>query len=74
VSVALGDLNGDGKLDVVAANHCVDSACEGDGSAGVLLGNGDGTFQTAVSHDSGGWTPYSVAVVDMNADGRLLRT
>ena len=38
--VAVADLNGDGKPDLVVANY-------GDNNVSVLLGNGDGTFQTA---------------------------
>lgn len=43
-SLALGDLNGDGKLDIVTANSCV-ANCEAStvGGFGVLRGNGDGT-------------------------------
>ena len=37
VSVAVGDFNGDGKLDLATANGRYDVS--------VLLGNGDGTFQ-----------------------------
>ena len=37
---------------------------------GVLLGNGDGTFQTAVTYGSGGYYAYSVAVADVNGDGK----
>jgi hypothetical protein len=37
---------------------------------GVLLGNGDGTFQPAVSYDPGGTGAWSVAVADVNGDGR----
>jgi len=38
-SVAVADLNGDRKPDIVVANHCADSNCV-NGSVGVLLGNG----------------------------------
>src|SRR5271157_1775963 len=37
-SLAVGDLNGDGKLDLVVGNNDSDTVS-------VLLGNGDGTFQ-----------------------------
>ena len=46
-SVAVGDFNGDGKADLAVANES-DS-----GNVSVLLGNGDGTFQTAVNYGSG---------------------
>ena len=36
----------------------------------MLLGNGDGTFQTAVTYGSGGFDAYSVAVADVNGDGK----
>ena len=36
---------------------------------GILLGNGDGTFQAPVSFTAGIW-PYSVAMGDFNADGK----
>src|SRR5260370_15781588 len=41
-SVAVGDFNGDGKLDLAAANY-------NSKSVAVLLGNGDGTFQAPLS-------------------------
>jgi hypothetical protein len=69
-SIAIGDVNGDGKPDLVVANSCADSTCATDGSVAVLLGNGDGTFQAAVTYDSGGMQTDSVAVADMNGDGK----
>ena len=63
-SVAVADVNGDGRLDLLAAN-------EGNATVGVLLGNGDGTFQPAVTYGSGGSGANSVAVGDVNGDGKL---
>ena len=40
------------------------------GGVGVLLGNGDGTFQSAVSYNSGGYYAISIAVADVNGDGK----
>jgi hypothetical protein len=68
-SVAVADVNGDGKPDVMVASNCAINSCA-NGSVGVLLGNGDGTFQTAVSYSSGGESTFSVAVADVNGDGK----
>jgi hypothetical protein len=77
-SVAVTDVNGDGKPDLVIANYCLplDGYYEcrgiyyGSGGVGVLLGNGDGTFQAAGKYESGGWIAFSVAVADVNGDGK----
>jgi pimeloyl-ACP methyl ester carboxylesterase len=62
--LALGDFNGDGNLDMVATsvspNHGVY----------ILLGNGDGTFQSPINVGSV-VQPYSVAVADFDGDGKL---
>ena len=62
LSIAIADVNGDGKPDLVAA-----------GSLGVsvLLGNGDGSFQRPIIAGAGTMEVRSVAVADMNRDGRL---
>ena len=62
-SVALGDLNGDGILDMVTANA-------GSNNASVMLGNGDGSF-AAASSLSVGTEPGSIALGDLNGDGVL---
>ena len=64
-SVTLGDVNGDGKLDIITANFGTDSA-------GVLLGNGNGTFLNPTTFTTGiGSTPFSVTLGDVNRDGIL---
>jgi len=63
-SVAIGDLNGDGHLDLVDADY-------GDNTVSVLLGDGGGGFSAAPgSPFAVGAYPYSVAVGDLNGDGR----
>jgi hypothetical protein len=66
-SIAVADVNGDGKPDVLVVN----GGPEQTGSVGVVLGNGDGTFQTAVTYSVGGLVSGSVAVADLNGDGKL---
>ena len=63
MSVAVGDFNKDGKADLVVANS-------GSSSVSVLLGNGNGTFQSGVVYSVGSG-PYFVAVADINGDGNL---
>ena len=61
VSVALGDLNRDGDLDMVSANA-------GSNDVSVLLGTGNGSFG-AKSDFAVGTSPKGVALGDMNGDG-----
>ena len=62
VSVAIGDLNGDGKPDLAVAN------CDSN-TVSVLLGNGDGTFGAKTDFATGSG-PGSVAIGDLNGDGK----
>jgi hypothetical protein len=62
--VFLGDVNGDGNLDVVTDNI----ASTGPGNISILYGNGDGTLQPAVAVNSGGDRPSGVAVADLEGD------
>jgi hypothetical protein len=64
--VAVADVNGDGRLDLAVANYSYGASA---GSVSVLLGNGNGTFQGAVNFAVGS-IPVSVAVADVNGDGR----
>jgi hypothetical protein len=64
-SVVVADVNRDGKPDLIVTNLVPTS----NGSVGVLLGNGDGTFQPVVLYDSGGYESGWVSVADVNADG-----
>jgi hypothetical protein len=62
-AVVTADFNNDGKLDLATANN-------GGGTVSVLLGNGDGTFPTALTFATG-CDPRSLAAADLNNDGKL---
>ncbi len=62
-SVAVADVNGDGKPDLLVANN-------NSSTVGVLLGNGDGTFQPAVTFYAGAGFPNEITVGDLNGDGK----
>jgi hypothetical protein len=64
VDVAAADVNGDGKPDLIAVEG------GSNGSVSILLGNGDGTFQSAVSFPVG-VGPIQVVTSDFNTDSKL---
>jgi hypothetical protein len=72
-AVITADFNGDGKLDLAAANICGDASCFGmpvPGLVSVFLGNGDGTFQRETTYTTGN-SSIGLASADFNGDGRL---
>jgi hypothetical protein len=64
-SVAVGDFNSDGELDLAVANT-------GSDNISILLGNGDGTFGTANTFATGEESfPSFIAVSDLDNDNVL---
>jgi FG-GAP-like repeat/Bacterial Ig-like domain len=59
---ATGDLNHDGKPDIVVTNYNA-------GEVSVLLGNGNGSFQAPVAYATGGNGVVAVQIADLNGDG-----
>ncbi len=62
-SIAAGDFNGDGKIDLVSVNGA------GGTPLNVFMGNGDGTFGAPIDVPSV-YDPDYVAVGDFNGDGK----
>ena len=67
-ALVVEDFNRDGKWDIAVINICSDRSCVAS-SISVLLGNGDGTFQTHADYATG-LGPLAVAVGDLNGDGK----
>jgi hypothetical protein len=66
-NLAVGDLDGDGHVDVVATNPAGGVG----GSVSQLRGRGDGTLEPAVTWTLGErFSPFSAAVGDFNGDGK----
>jgi hypothetical protein len=61
--IAVGDFNGDGKLDMAVTNYYGNMVS-------ILLGNGDGTFMAGTS-PAVGEAPQGIVAGDFNGDGKL---
>ena len=61
-SVTVGDFNAGGKPDRAVTNY-------DNNTVSILLGNGNGTFQTKVDYNAG-YEPSTVTVGDFNGDGK----
>jgi flagellin-like hook-associated protein FlgL len=68
-AVSLGDLNGDGILDLVTAGAT--GLFTSDGYATIRLGAGNGTFGAATSYAMETFSSYSLSLADLNGDGIL---
>jgi len=73
-SVAVGDVNGDGKSDLVISSFTAAFGLEGS-AMNVLLGNGDGTFVADKEFGTGKTTsgsvfPFSVVIADFDSDDK----
>jgi FG-GAP-like repeat/FG-GAP repeat len=68
IYIAVGDLNGDRKPDLIVSN-LGERPAGGKGDVNVLLGKGDGTFQAPVSFAAGD-LPFTLAVGDFNQDSK----
>ena len=65
-SIAVGDFNGDGNMDLAVANY----NNGGTGSVTVLLGDGMGGFTVDAGSPFSASNPKAIAVSDFNGDGK----
>jgi glucose/arabinose dehydrogenase len=70
MSVAVADYDGDGIKDLATANSAGYPSPLDTTSIGLLLGNGDGTFEPATQLAAGPH-PFSIAGGDLNSDGGI---
>jgi hypothetical protein len=70
INVVVGDFNSDGIQDLAVTNSN-DGTFNPSGSISILLGNGDGTFQSIASPLNTNGSPDGLAAADFNGDGIL---
>src|SRR5207244_7294302 len=67
-SLVIADFNGDGKLDLAVTNNNANN--QDPKTVSVLLGNGNGTFQSPVAYGVGD-SPSGIVAADFNNDGKV---
>ncbi len=71
-SIAAGDFNGDGILDLAVVDNAIISQSPANNNVTILLGNGQGGFTAnTLNLQSGNYEFQSIAVGDFNGDGLL---
>ena len=67
----MADFNGDGKPDIAACGMDVSQGSSLAANTGILLNNGNGTFQSARSLPGIGAGPHWLVAGDFNKDGKV---
>jgi hypothetical protein len=70
VWLAAADFNQDRKLDLAVANYCFNTTGSCTRSFSILLGNGDGSFQSPIVYPTP-INPRSLVAYDVDRDGKL---
>ncbi len=65
--IAVGDINGDSILDLVATNYSAGAGT----TFSAVIGNGDGTFRAPANYTVPTAGPYGIQLVDINGDNTL---